>query len=1058
MPLLAERLTLGEMLRHLRKEQAFSPDGQKLTQEKLAEEIHYSSVYISYVENGKRLPSRAFLKAFSAYLQLSEPIVQQLDRQFHEEHDPSRIFPSPLTDFVGRKPDLARAKRYVFHDRARLLTITGPAGVGKTRFCVQFALESHQQFADGPFFIGLEAIHEPESVLTQLAQVLGIRDEGRQSLSERIIATVKQQQMLWIFDNFEQVRQAGPEIVALLEACPRVVALVSSRAILNVRGEREILLAPLPVPGSQQHRTERQINTLLRQRDVRLITLIGPSQVSAWRMEFQIQRKFHSTFPDGIILLDCKLHPDPIRLLQAIARSWEEVSPDTTYHDLMTCIGKREFLLVFTNYDPQSAFTPFISEMLARIPSLKIIVTSPAPLYIEQERRIVVPALAAEEQQGDSLEDDALAPALLLFCQRVRLFRPDYRLTRDEAPAIIEICRRLDGLPLALELAAARLRTLTPFQLLDQLVHFHQPSALRALKHGPADLPLRQQSLRHAIAWSYDLLSQPQRRLFRRLSLFAGGGLRDDILAFYQTMGQRTDSLDEELATLVENSMVHLQQQQDGQQRFMLLETIREYGLEELERQGEAATWHKEFATWVTDGMTSVAQRLLDSTQANALRHIKREIANVREVLYWSSHDEEVGLGLRLATVLRRYWDAGGALSEGRAWFRLLFEQADRVSAPISSPIKIAALYAAGFLADLQMDFREALRLLQASVKLAEEQQDWMGVARAMTRLGVIAIDEGRLAEGYDLLQQSLAMSRKEGQRPEEAAALQMLGYASARESKIEDAKRYYQQSLMLFRHEGDQMAIANIMTSLGELALDDGAYEEARTHFLQAYAIFEQLGASSKMAMVLNNVGIVAQESGQYQQAVEYFMKALVEREKIGDERGAALAQANIAAVWCQLQRYEQAQAFAEKSLAAFKQLRHQRGAAFVKRVLAAIATQQGQFDQAEQYYTQSLRYNHIIGNIGEQLIALAGIAHIQMARQHNEDTIRLLALIFAQQAQHATHFSAEIRATLEHDLSELQHRVTGETYESAWQAGEAATIDEIVMSIIATDGEGEM
>jgi tetratricopeptide (TPR) repeat protein len=442
----------------------------------------------------------------------------------------------------------------------------------------------------------------------------------------------------------------------------------------------------------------------------------------------------------------------------------------------------------------------------------------------------------------------------------------------------------------------------------------------------------------------------------------------------------------------------------------------------------------------------------MNEHQTHTLHVLARDLDNIREVFRWSATTEgEVVIGLHLVAVLRRYWVAAGYLSEGRAWLRLLLASQHQRELPVPSAIICRALFVAGFLADLQLDFAEAGALLEESRALAEQIGDQECLAQAMTRLGIIAIDEGEEQHGRELLQQSLTISMAIGNRSEEATALQLLGYAASRKGRSEEAELLYEQSLLLHEQIGDQLAIANTLNLLGEIAVDRGKFDHAQHHYARSLMLFRSLEAPAQIGMALHNLGVIARRAEQFEQALSMFREALQWRTAAGDERGIAVEQVGIAAALCGLGQLEQSQNIAEEGYALFKRLHNQRGMATAAGVLAEIALRQDRLDASEMYYRQHAAYFLKHGSIADWLNDLYGLAHLAAHRGFAEMAIRRYAAAETTRVQAQVVLSITSQQCIESDLPNLRALVSNVLFETLWQSSTDLSQEEIQADLLA-------
>ena len=695
--------------------------------------------------------------------------------------------PVSLTQLIGREQEVAAIKVLLSRPDMRLLTLTGTAGVGKTRLALEVAKEMVGEFTDGVHVVFLAPINDPAFVMPTIAHTLGLTENASQSVLELLTSSQRDKHQLLLLDNFEHVVSAAPELTELLEACPELKILVTSREILRLRAEHQYAVPPLALPDPR-HLSDEQ----------------------------------------------CLAH----------------------------------------------------------------------------------------------------VAAVNLFVQRARAITSDFDVTTDNAATIAEICLRLDGLPLAIELAAARVKLLAPQALLERLDH-----RLQVLTGGARDLPLRQRTLRTTLAWSYSLLTKEEQRLFRLLSIFAGGCTLEAIEAVLTALDDQVDNVLEGVASLLDKSLLQHMQQRQGEKRLMMLETLREYGLEALAESGELEAVRQAHAAYYL-GLAEEAEPEWESPkQAVWSERLEQEHDNVRAAMAWSlergetSHDWEIAL--RLAGALRRFWQVRGYLREGRPFLEnvlagsvgivsaahikvliamghvaVIQDDYDRVEAVCKESLPLCqqlgdtwntarTLYLLGWIGWLRGDLVPARELMEQTLALFRQVDDKSFIAWSFMYLGVIAGRQGNYAEGRLLFEESVARQRELGNKRGTAFAL--VGYAQMLLASQHDAEMVHpmlKESLALFREVGDKWGVAAASMLLGQVALQRGDMTTARTLANVSVQLCREIGHRWFMCQALTVLAKVAETEQDQVLARSLYQESLDVVIEVGDKVLIALGLEDLAGV----------------------------------------------------------------------------------------------------------------------------------------------------------------
>ncbi len=690
-------------------------------------------------------------------------MLDQLKTRFYN-------LPTQLTPLIGREQEIQAVCSLLRHPEVRLVTLTGPGGVGKTRLSLQVATELLDGFADGICFVPLAPLRDPDLVVPIIAQVLGLKEANEQPLRDLLQASLQDKRLLLLLDNFEQILAAAPKLSDLLADCPHLTILVTSRAVLHLRGEHEFPVPPL-------------------------------------------------TLPD------------------------------------------------FTHLPESEALSQYA--------------------------------------------------AVALFLERARAVKPDFELTPANARVIVEICIRLDGLPLAIELAAARSKLLPPQALLARLRH-----RLQVLTSTAQDVPLRQQTLRHALAWSYDLLDAQEQRLFRRLSVFVGGCTLEAVEGLFTVLGELPTDVLDEVSSLLDKSLLRQTGQEAETARLMMLETIREYGLETLAASGEMERTRQAHAECYLALAEQAELELGGPQQAAWLVQLEREHDNLRAALSWSlepAADEEGSqpreIALRLVGALWMFWWVHGYLSEGRTFLERALAASEGIEA---SSIGAKALFTAAHLAFVQSDYKRAEALCEESLALYRELGDQRGIAFSLGILGDIAWVRSDPARARSLLEEALALFKAVDDQEYAAYSLFSLGLVARSQGEYARARALFMESVALHRELGNKRGIAHSLSQLAQ-ALFDSQADRASVHSLleECLALSKEVGFKEGIAAAKCLLGQLALSQGNLATAHIEVEQSVVLYKEMGHRHGTAESLAALGKVLAAEGDYAAAQALYEESLA---------------------------------------------------------------------------------------------------------------------------------------------
>jgi len=614
--------------------------------------------------------------------------------------------------------------------------------------------------------------------------------------------------------------------------------------------------------------------------------LTGPGGAGKTRLALQAAADLLDAFRDGVWFVALAPIRDHTLVLTAIAQALGVVDAtgQSLEEALKAYLRSRQTLLVLDNFEQVLDAGPLIAALLTAAPALKVLVTSREVLHLYGEHEYEVPPLSLPDLYHlPPIERLTQYEAVRLFIERAQAVRSDFAVTIDNAPAIAEICVRLDGLPLAIELAAARSKLFPPKALLARL-----DRRLALLTGGPRDLPARQQTLRNAIAWSYDLLDPAEQAIFARLGVFVGGctleaaeavladdraGNAGDLTAYIPASAVLAG-----LASLVDKSLLTEVESAGDAARFVMLETIREYALEQfgqLEASDESPILRCRYADYYVALAETAAPKLIGEQQQVWLGRLDAEYTNLRAVLTWSVDSQDrVALGLRLAAALRWFWITRSLFREGYVWLERVVALSRQVEA--APALRAKALCAAGHMAELWGDYTQAIPLLEEGIALAREEGDRTSTAEALAFLGFIVCEHGDFARAEGLVEESLALYQAEGDSYGIILASLFLGDVAREQNHMPQATGHFAVALTLSRDAGYTILQCLALLNLGRIAYAQAEYALAQALLTESQALFQQLGAAGGVAEVQIDLGRVARAQGNAVEAARLFSESL--------------------------------------------------------------------------------------------------------------------------------------------------------------------------------------
>ncbi len=615
--------------------------------------------------------------------------------------------------------------------------------------------------------------------------------------------------------------------------------------------------------------------------DHRLVTLTGPGGTGKTRLALQVAAEAAELFADGVYFVALEPISNPDLFVPTMAQALAMPDPGSaSLQRLAEHLGNRAYLLVLDNFEQVDAAAPQVGDLLALAPRTAVLATSRSPLRVYGEREYPVPPLEVPDPRHlPDLERFTQFESVALFTERAVAVRPDFAVDNDNAPAVAEICVRLDGLPLAIELAAARVRVLSPQAILDRL-----NDRFALLSSGARDLPERQQTLRGAIAWSHDLLEESDRRAFARLSVFAGGASLEQIEEVCFEPDERAQALDV-VASLVDKSLLREESMSD-EPRFRMLESIRQFAAEQLAAGGEAETLRERHAAAIVAFTERAAAEVLGADSRDWLDRYELERDNIRAAMRWALDGPHTETALRLLTACWRYWQIRGYLTEARS----LAEQALALQDATAFPgPREQALEAAGGIAYWQGDADAARVWYQETLDLARARHDDRAEANALYNMTFTYVWQPEAqAEARQVAQESLAVNQRLNDRQGIGRALWAIASTYYFESDLNEAQRINGEALDVFREVGDQFMIGWTLYMRGLISLRDDL-QAARTDLTEAYGIFRSTDDVTGYALVFDAFAAIAHLGGDDVAAARLAGYATATERLAGSGLGAA-------------------------------------------------------------------------------------------------------------------------------------------------------------------------
>ena len=758
--------------------------------------------------------------------------------------------------------------------------------------------------------------------------------------------------------------------------------------------------------------------TLLQRKDVRLVTLTGTGGIGKTRLSIQVGSELLHFFLEGVYFVPLASINDPTLVITTIAhtlglqhRYAERQQPLAEHMEyLKTFLREKQCLLLLDNFEQVVLAAPDIAELLAACPHLKILVTSRASLHLSGEHEFPLLPLALPDGTSPlPIHELTQYAAIALFLQRAMAIKPDFDVTTANVQTIATICHRLDGLPLAIELAAARIKLLPPQALLQRLIH-----PLNVLTGGRQNAPERHQTLRNTIAWSYHLLNAIEQQLFRRISVFVGSCSLEAIEALYSSYPDSTILVLDGVSSLIDKSLLR-QIEQGDEPRIVMLETIRDYALEMLDATGEENLSRHAHAVYYMTLAEESERELVGPQQASWLERLELEHDNLRAALLWSLQQDEttnetqrrVEIALRLAGALRRFWQMHGHLNEGQTFTEKALAASEGIL--VSAQARAKALIAAGTLASIQNDYDRTEAYCRESLLLFRELGDQQGMALSLFLLSVVPMMKGDNVAARTQTEEALTLFREMDDQERVAWSLSTLGLLDTHEEKYASSRAHYEESLAIHRKLSNKRGIAATLLRLAQL-------------------LFVSLGDQTLLSSLLDEGLALNKELG--------------EREGIANvyslSAQLAFRQGDISSARMQI----------EMSILLYREIGQRRALAESLAILARIALSQGERTEARVLYDKSWEIARELNHMWLIAVCLEGRASITAEEGQLVWAAQLWGAADALRESIRVPIPLHERADNERSIATARTRLGEQNFAAAWEAGRVMTPDQVITS----------
>ncbi len=714
----------------------------------------------------------------------------------------------------------------------------------------------------------------------------------------------------------------------------------------------------LPVPLTELVGREKELEDLdqIIDSDIRIVTLTGPGGTGKTRLAIEAARRAAHRFESGARFVGLAPISDSDMLLPSISRKLGiPDNPDRSVRDaLLEYLKPRSMLLVLDNFEQLVDDAAIVGDLLSEAGGVMVIVTSRIPLRIGGEREYRVPTLPFPDATRDRSLEVMSYPAVALFVDRARIVRPDFSLAGNEK-AVAGICARVDGLPLAIELAAARRRLFTPQQLLQRL-----NSSLDVLQTKGRDVPDRHQTLRGAIAWSYDLLEESEKELFQQLAVFSRGWMLEAATAVCIS-SRPNDIVEETIESLLERSLLRETTVVGGVPRFGMLEMIREFALEKLVESGKHDELRRRHARYFAGFAEQAEPLLVGEQQSEWFDRLEAEHDNFHAALKWCAESGDVETGMSLGSSLWRFWAVRGYMIQGKTWLERFLRLS---SAEDKSVSRARTLNALGTVSHEIGDYSESEALLTEALQIFRTLDDEVGQALVLNNLGWVACEIGAFEEARRLSREALELNRQVGDVRGQSLALNNMGWAATYQSHLREALTLNRESARLRRVAGDRRGLGFSFVNLGWVYRLQARYDESFRHLEDALAIFREIKDTQLEGFAVGMRAGVLWDTGDHQRALEGMTLSLDLWRQCGNKWGVGWSSCALAMICLELEMKDEAEECAQAALDICKKTTGSYPSALALQTTAVVFAATGRRNRSGQQFAEAVRLRAKLGD----------------------------------------------------------------------------------------------